>query len=70
MSKLLLSLSLVAFLSVTAGCSLKVPRYSQELGGFVMHGKEGAKKNSESALRSSVDSQRILSQINTLPDEL
>jgi hypothetical protein len=49
MSKLLLSLSLVAFLSVTAGCSLKVPRYSQELGGFVMHGKEGLKKGPEVA---------------------
>lgn len=49
MKKLLLVLSLVSFVSVTTGCSLKAPQYSPELGGFLVHGKESQKKNSQVA---------------------
>lgn len=49
MKKLLLVLSLVSFVSAVTGCSLKAPQYSPELGGFLVHGKESQKKNSQVA---------------------
>jgi hypothetical protein len=49
MKKLLLVLSLVSFVSAVTGCSLKAPKYSPELGGFLVHGKESQKKNSQVA---------------------